>query len=316
VDALTHTMNARQWALLLLLALLWGGSFFSAELALRELSPQTLVFFRVALAAMILHAVRFLRAPDDKMPRDGRFWAQLSLMGLLNNVLPFNLIFWGQTHIASGLAAVLNATTPVFGVLVAHALTADEKLTRQKLAGVSAGLAGVVLVIGPPAVGELGLRFSLALLAQLAVLAAACCYALAAVLGRRFRRYSPLVVASGQLTASATMMLPIVLASGDAASVLSLSMTTIGALLALALLSTAVAYWIYFHLLSSAGATNLLLVTFLIPITALLLGIGLLGERLTVEAAAGMAVIAAGLFVIDGRAFRYRSRVEMGARHE
>jgi drug/metabolite transporter (DMT)-like permease len=218
-------------------------------------------------------------------------------MGTFNNLIPFSLIFWGQTQIASGLASILNATTPLWAVLLAHFFTTDEKLTPNRLSGVLLGLTGVVLIIGPAALRGLGLNF----LAQVAVVGAALSYALAGKYGKRFKGIPPLVTATGQVTSTTVMLIPLVLLVDQPWTLSMPSTRTWGALLALALLSTAIAYGIYFRLLASAGATNLLLVTFLIPVSALLLGTVFLGERLSPNHFLGMALIGVGLAALDGR---------------
>jgi drug/metabolite transporter (DMT)-like permease len=284
-------MRAREWSLLVLLSILWGGSFFFAKVALAELGPFTIVFFRVALAALALNVVA--AALGQSLWRAGMPWGQLLVMGALNNALPFSLIFWGQTTITSGLASILNATTPLFTVAVAHLLTRDERMTVRKLVGVLAGLAGVAVLIGPDLGGSIW--------GQIACLAAALSYAFAGIYGRRFKALGvqPLQAATGQLTASAILILPIMLLVEPAWT--APSAVTWRAVAGLALLSTALAYVIYFRILAAAGATNLLLVTFLIPVTAILLGAAFLGERLELRQFTGMALIGLGLAAIDGR---------------
>jgi drug/metabolite transporter (DMT)-like permease len=279
-------MSATDWLLLVTLSVLWGGSFFFAKLAVLELPPLTVALGRVAIAAAIL----------------------VTLMGLLNNAIPFGLIFWGQTHIPSGLAAILNATTPLFTVLVAHAATADEKLTPARLAGVAAGLAGVIVMIGPDMLRELGAD----VLGQLACLLAAVSYAFAGVYARRFRTEPALRVAAGQLVASSVLLAPVVILLDRPWTLPSPSATAIAALLALAALSTAIAYLIYFRILARAGATNVLLVTFLIPVSAILLGTLVLGEQLAPRHLVGMIAIALGLAAIDGRPAKWAYRVGTG----
>lgn len=284
-------MALRVWLWLLSLSVLWGGSFFFAKVALSELGPFTVVFARVSLAALALALVVPLR-------RDAP-WPAYFAMGFLNNALPFSLIFWGQTEIASGLASILNATTPLFTLIVAHFLTVDEKIDRTKIAALLTGLSGVVVLIGPAA-----LDAGAALWGQAACLAAALPYAFAGVYGRRFRRMgiAPTEAAAGQVTASAVLILPIMLIV-DKPWLLAAppSLMVYLALGGLALLSTALAYVLYFRILEVAGATNLLLVTFLIPVTAILLGALVLGERLEPRHFAGMALIGVGLALIDGR---------------
>jgi len=289
------TMSAADWLLLVTLSILWGGSFFFTKIAVLELPPLTVALGRVAIAAAILIALA--RMTGVTLPDRMAAWRPYLLMGLLNNAVPFGLIFWGQTHIPSGLAAILNATTPLFTVLVAHWATADEKLTPARLAGVAAGLAGVVVMIGPDLLSELGAN----VLGQLAVLLAAVSYAFAGVFGRRFRGEPPLRVAAGQLAGSTLLLAPVVILLDWPWTLAPPSATAIAALLALAALSTALAYLIFFRILARAGATNVALVTFLIPVSAILLGTLLLGEQIEPRHLAGMAAIAVGLAAIDGR---------------
>jgi len=290
-------MGAVEWALLLVLSLLWGGSFFFSKVALAELPPLLVVLGRVGLAAAALGL--YLRARRQAIPRAWPVWAAFFGMGLLNNLIPFSLIFWAQTTIASGLASILNATTPVFAILVAHALTTDEKLTPAKLAGVALGLAGVVVLIGVDALSG----FDRALAAMLACLGAALSYGFATVFGRRFKRMeiAPPVVAFGQVAATTLLMLPLAVLFEAPWRLPLPGPATWGALIGLALLSTALAYVLYFRILSTAGATNLSLVTLLIPVSAILLGSLFLGERLATNHFTGMALIAGGLVAIDGR---------------
>lgn len=290
-------MSGREWAMLLVLAVLWGCSFFFNGVAVRELPSFTLVWLRVAVAAATLLLV--LRLFGQRMPTEGRVWAAFFGMGLLNNVLPFVLIVWGQHHIASGLASILNATTPLFTVLVAHLLTPDEKLTPLKAVGVAVGFGGAVAMLGPDALGGLGTG----VLAQLACLAGALSYAFAGIFGRRFKRMgvAPLATAAGQVCASTVLLLPSMLLV-DRPWVLAMPhAATWGAVVGVGLLSTALAYVLYFRILAAAGATNLLLVTFLIPVSAILLGAVVLGEALLPRHFAGMALIGVGLACIDGR---------------
>jgi drug/metabolite transporter (DMT)-like permease len=294
-------MSPGDWLLLVVLSILWGGSFFFAKIAVDELPPLTVALARVALAAALLLAA--MRIMGVALPRR-ETWSAFAVMGLINNVIPFTLIFWGQTHIASGLASILNATTPLFTVLVAHVATADEKVTPTRLAGVTVGFLGVVVMIGPDALGTLGG----ALLAQLACLVAAFFYALGGIWGRRFRGEASMAVAAGQMSASTLMLLPLVLLVDRPWTLPAPSPAAVGAVVALAAVSTALAYVIYFRILARAGATNLLLVTFLIPVSAILLGVGLLGETLAARHLAGMVGIALGLAAIDGRPLRWLRR--------
>ncbi len=293
-------MNAAEWALLILLSLLWGGSFFFTGIAVEALPPLTIVALRVGLAAVILNLA--LRPMGLSLPADSRVWAAFVGMGILNNVVPFSLIVFGQTRIGSGLAAILNATTPLFAVVVAHLATPDERLTPARLAGVALGLLGVVAMVWTAALHGLGG----ALAAQLACLAAALSYAVAGLYGRRFQALgvAPPATAAGMLTASAALIAPLALLVDRPWTLPWPGPAAVAALLGLAALSTALAYLLYFRLLASAGATNLLLVTFLIPISAVALGVLVLGEAIAARQVLGMALIGAGLAAIDGRAGR------------
>ena len=298
-----RAMGAVEWGMLLALSVLWGRSFFFVGVAVDGLPPLTIVALRVGLAALALNLA--VLALGLRMPGGGRLWAAFLAMGALNNAIPFSLIAWGQTHIASGLASILNATTPLFTVLIAHALTRDERLSADRAAGAIVGLAGVAVMIGPGALTGLGAD----LLAQLAVLGAVVSYAFAGVFGRRFAHagIAPLAAATGQVTASALLLVPLALLVERPWTLPPPSAHVWGAVAGLALLSTALAYVLYFRILARAGATNLLIVTFLIPASAIVLGAAVLGERLAPIHFAGMALIGLGLGLIDGRWRRSRS---------
>lgn len=291
-------MNLRVWIWLLSLSVLWGGSFFFVKVAIGELRPLTVVFARAALAALALDLV--LSLTGRSLFRCDTPWQTLVVMGILNNLIPFSLIFWGQTQIASGLATILNATTPLFTLVVAHLLTRDERMNGAKVAALLAGFAGVTLLVGPDfLVGD-----HAGLWGQVACLGAALSYAFAGVYGRRFQTMgiSPMQAAAGQVTVSAVLILPIMLIVDRPWTLAAAPSVTVWAALAgLALLSTALAYVLYFRILAAAGATNLLLVTFLIPVIAIPLGATILGERLEWHHFAGMALIGLGLAAIDGR---------------
>ncbi len=289
-----RTMACKEWLLLVALSVLWGGSFFFSEVALQELRPLTVVLGRVGFAALALLA--FVALSGRRMPVEPGLWGAFLIMGALNNLIPFSLIVWGQVHIESGLASILNATTPLFTVGLAHVLTRDERMTPNRAVGVLLGLGGVAILVGPDVLGELGVQG----LAQLAVLGAAFSYACAGVYGRRFGDLPPVVAAAGMVTGTAVMILPVALVL-ERPWEMSPGPATWGAMLGISLLSTALAYLIYFRLLAAAGAINLLLVTFLIPVSALFLGIAVLGERPDASAFAGLALIFAGLAAVDGR---------------
>ena len=294
-------MGATEWLLLGALSVLWGGSFFFVEVMLDAFDPYSVVFWRVGPAAVAL--VVLVYATGHRLPGDGATWRAFIVMGALNNVAPFTLIAWGQTEIESGLAAILNATTPLFTVALAHVVTADERMTANRAIGVVIGLAGVAVLVGPGVFTDIGAG----VLGQAAILGAALSYACAGLYGRRLTGLPAPVAAAGMVSASAVMALPIALATG-APFAFEPDPATIGAIAGLSLLSTACAYLIYFRVLAAAGATNLLLVTFLVPPSALVLGIAVLGERPTLGAFAGMALIFVALAAVDGRLFRVLRR--------
>jgi drug/metabolite transporter (DMT)-like permease len=296
-------MGLREWLMLAGLSVIWGGSFFFSKIAVGELPPLSVVLGRVGLAALTLGLV--LKLSGTAFPRGREAWVAFAIMGMFNNIVPFGLIFWGQTHIASALAAILNATTPLFTALAAHAFTQDEKLTPGKIIGILIGLVGVAVMVGPQVMGgfQLGWRLDGQTLGQIACLGAALSYGLTGIFGRRFSRMglAPSQTAFGQLSASSVMLIPIVLLVDRPWQLPLPSMKTTLAIVALAVVSTAFAYIIFFRLMARAGATNVSLVTLLIPPSAILLGVGLLGERLSLDELIGMVLISLGLVAIDGR---------------
>lgn len=296
-------MNRADWLILFALALIWGGAFFFIHVAVHALPALTYVWLRLSIAAGGL--LIYLRAKGEPLGLPRRVWKAMLILSLLNNVLPFALFGWSQQHIASGLASILNATTPIWGVVVAHLFTSDERMTPARLAGVGLGFGGVAMMIGP-SLGGLGGGT----LPMLACVTASLSYALAAVYARRFRAMNlkPLAVSTGQLSAGALIMLPVALVADRP---WTLAMPPVGAwaaLGALALICTAFAYVLYFRLIDRAGATNALLVTLLVPPTAILLGGMFLGERLAAQDFFGLGLIALGLAAIDGRLLSVLSR--------
>jgi drug/metabolite transporter (DMT)-like permease len=289
-------MGTSEWILLLVLSALWGCSFFFFKVLVAELPPFTIVLGRVGLAALLLNL--FLLIRRDPMPRSPRLWGSFIVMGILNNVVPFTLIVWGETKIASGLASILNATTPIFTVLATHFLTHNEKLNWNKGIGVLFAFLGVSVLIGPSAIAAVG---GDDVIGEIACLCAALTYGFAGIYGRRFNGVPALKVATGQITGS-TLVLLLIAAIIDRPWTLPMpSAHAWEAWVGIAVLSTALAYLIYFRILAVAGATNLMLVTFLLPISALLLGVFFLGETMTPQAILGMVLIGMGLAAIDGR---------------
>ena len=297
-------MTLQDWALLIVLSVLWGGSFFFVAVAVRELPPLTVVALRTGIAALALAAV--LRWRGEAWPLAGGAAPAFLVMGLLNNLLPFSLLFWAQTTIPSGLASILNATTPIFSIVVAHFLLADERMAAHKAAGILFGFLGVAVLLGGNVLAGPGL----ASLGMLACLGAALSYGFAGVFGRRFRamRLSATQVAFGQLTATTAMMLPLLAMTDRPWNLPAPSLPAGASVLALAIVSTALAYVIFFRILASAGAVNTALVTLLVPVSAILLGRLVLGEELAPRHYAGMGLIALGLLAIDGRIAEYLAR--------
>ncbi|MGR3540875.1 MAG: DMT family transporter [Hasllibacter sp.] len=291
-------MDGRDWAALILLSGIWGGVFLAVRVALDEMGPMTVVLHRVGWGALLLWAVVLARGLP--LPRGARVWGAFLVMGLLNNVIPFGLQAWGQLHIPSGLVAIFNAGTAVFGVLVAAAFLADERLSARRAVGVGLGFAGVATAIGWRELTALDVTS----LAQLAVVASTISYAFAGVWGRtRLTGMPGEVAAAGMLTASAAVMIPVVLAT-EGAPALDLPAATWGAVLYASLVATAGAYLLYYAILRRAGSGNLMLCTLLIAPVAIVLGALVRGEALSPPAYAGFALLALGLVVIDGRALR------------
>ena len=304
--AMAGPMSPRIWGLLILLSVIWGASFFFAAIALTGFPPFTIVLGRVAIAAAALAlACRIAGLP---LPRSREQWMAVAGMGLFNNVLPFTLIVLGQTFIPSGLAAVVNAATPVFAVLCLHVMTQDDRLRPNTLAGALTGLVGVAILAGPAAfaTGRGGELVGIAL-----CLGACLAYGISAVWARRLRSTGlpPLSVAAGQCMSSTLMMLPLVLVFDRPWALPAPPVEAAAALIGFGLISTGLAYALFFAIMARAGATNAMLVTLLVPVTALMLGTLVLGEQLAARHVLGMAVIGLGLLLIDGRlARRFRAR--------
>lgn len=288
-------MPLSQWLLLILLSVLWGLAFFFNGVALRELPPATIVFGRLALAALILvGAVRLLRLP---FPTSLAAWAPYAVMSMFNNVIPFMLIARGQQEIASGLASVLNATTPMFSVLLAHYFTPGERATPLRILGVLFGFAGVAILFGPGLTsGRTTTVFGMVL-----VLGAAASYGCAGVWGSRFRATSPIVSSCCQLVCSSIVMLLLAVLLDRPWTLPMPGPATLASIAGLAVLSTALAYVVFYRILAVSGGTNSMLVTLLMPVVSILLGVLVLGETFEPRFVSGALVIAAALLTIDGR---------------
>jgi drug/metabolite transporter (DMT)-like permease len=306
-----RSMSAFEWSLLAVLSVLWGASFLFIGIAVTGLPTLTLVALRVTIAAAVLVGVG--RLAGRRLPAEGRVWASFAMMGLLNSVLPFCLIAWAQTRIFAGTASVLNASTPLLTVIFAHFLTENERATRNKVLGVLVGFAGVAVLIGPDALNGLGSD----LLPELAVLGATAFYAISSIYGRRFSRIGVSAdrAAAGQLTASAAILVPLALAFDQPFSLPPPAWSVWLAVIGLAVFSTALAYLIFYRILATAGATNLTLVTLLIPASAMIMGAVVLEETVSAAQLLGLALIGLGLLAIDGRVWTaLRRRIGTTAR--
>lgn len=289
------SLSARDWGLLVSLSVLWGSSFFFAKIAVAEIPPLTLVALRVAIAGLALQIV--LLAKGHGSPVTDRRFPALFLLGVINNVIPFSLLFWAQQTLPAGLAAIFNATTPIFTMMLATLFTADDRATPLKVAGIGLGFAGVVLMLGTGlAAGATG-----HLVAELACLGAALSYGFSALLARRLAAAPPVFLATGQFTGASLVIVPLALIVDAPWTLSTPSLPAIGAVLALALASSAFGYLLYFAIIRSAGATNASLVTYLVPMTAILLGTVFLNERLGLADYGGMALIIGGIALAQGR---------------
>jgi len=301
---INQSMTTNDWAMLLLLSLLWGGSFFFISLAVAELPPLTIVLLRVGIAAIALWAILLISGYE--IPKSLALWRTFFIMGLLNNVIPFALIVWGQNHIGAGLASIINATTPLFTILIAGAFLSDEHMTPQRVVGVLMGLFGVTVLIGPSSLRDLGSSMSIGTLAQLAIIGAAISYGCASVYGRRFKSMgiSPFTTTVGQVTTATIILLPVAFLFERPDQLPNPSLQVWLSILCLGVFCTALGYSLFFRILSSSGATNVVLVTFLVPVSASFLSWLILGEQLHGRYFSGMAFIGLGLAAIDGRLWK------------
>ncbi|KIC48684.1 DMT family transporter [Tateyamaria sp. ANG-S1] len=289
------TLSGRAWVELILLGTIWGASFLSIRIALDEVDPLTSVAHRTFWAMCALWII--VLASRLTIQRDPRIWAAFIGMGLLNNVIPFGLMAWGQLHIETGLTSILNAATAIFGVIAAALFFADERITLRKALGVLLGFFGVATAIGLDNFRSFDLRS----LAQLAVVAGTISYALAGVWARRFLGdLPPQVAAAGMLTGSTIITVPLAWFV-DGPIVLNLQSDTIVAIAYYALVATAGAYLLYYRVLAMAGSGNLMLVTLVIPPVAIVLGALVRDEALSPNAFVGFALLALGLVILDGR---------------
>ncbi len=292
-------MNAREWALLLVVAFLWGSAFLFVAVAVKAFPPLTLGAIRLMLGGSLLTCI--LYATGGKLPLQPKIILWFFAVALVNSLVPIYLMSWAQQHISVGLTAILNGAVPLTTLFAAHLLTREEKLTGAKLAGTLAGLAGVAFIVGPDALKGLDTN----LLAQFAAFLAAVFFGFGTVFGRRFRSLgvAPLAATAGTLTASGLMFLPLAIVIDRPWTLAAPNMAAIASALAAGLFSTATAHFLFFRLLSTAGATNASLVTLISVPSAILLGMLVLGETLDTRQIAGMLIVALGLAIVDGRPF-------------
>ena len=311
------------FGLLLLLAFIWGSSFTIIRVVVPHLPPLSLTWWRVALAALVLALAAWWRGESLRFSRSG--WAWIALAGLTGNVLPFTLIAWGEEHIDSGLAAILISIAPLMVLLLAHFLTRDERITPPRAAGMALGLAGVITLIGPQSLLHLGEDT----LRQLAVAAAAFCYAVNTLIVRHLQlahlgteaamrqpaeaahRPGPVALAAVIMAVSAVVMLPFV--AWREGVVLPPPDTAAWAVM-LGVVHTALATLIMFAIIARAGATFFASINFLIPVVGYLLGVLALGEPFSWRAVASLALVLAGIWLAS-RAARSRSRAARAASH-
>jgi len=286
--------SANDWLLLLLLSLIWGGSFLFVGMAVKELPALLIVFARVGLAAPILIALHLM--VQGPLPRDGKTWFAAAGMSLFNNVLTFTAIAWGQQYLASGLASVINATTPIYAALL-MALFKLEALTVRKVIALGTGFAGVLVLKG----GGFG-DLSAQTIGILAVSFASLSYGMTAVWAKKMMvGIPPMTAATCQVTSSSLMMAVLVFGFSEPSLYFKVGAETWGALAGLAILSTSLAYLIFFRIIAHAGPSFVTLVTMLVPFSAILMGIVVLHESLSVHEVVGAAIIIAALVIIDGR---------------
>lgn len=290
-------MSRSDWATLFALSLVWGCTFPIVKLSVQEIPPLTLVLLRVGLAAVALWLI--MRATTVAVPRGRRIWSMFFVMGFLGAALPWMLFFWGQQYLPSGVGAIMNATTPLWSAVLGHFMLADERLTGARLAGVLIGFLGVAVLVGPDVLWRAGVS----LVAQGAIGLSALFYALSGIYGRRFAPLglAPLQSAFGQMATATLLIAPLALAHDAPWRLPAPGALTFAAVIFLAVVATAFAFVMFFRVLASAGATNVMLVTLLVPATATALGVTLLGETVEPRHLAGMAIVVVGLLVMDGR---------------
>jgi drug/metabolite transporter (DMT)-like permease len=279
---------ARELALLLLLATLWGASYTFIKLGVATIAPITLIAARTAIAGLLLLAI--MRWRGVRLPRDGATWRRFLLQACLNSVIPWTLLAWGERSVDAGLATILNSASPIFTFLLTAAVTRHEAAPPRKLFGVVAGMAGICLIVGIEAFDAV----AGGLVAELAIVAAAICYACAAIFGRNFRGLDPMAPAAGSLLAGAAFLIPASLVM-ERPWTMAPSAVSVLALLGLAVVSTALAFVIYFRLIQTLGSVGTTAQAYLRVPIGVAIGVAVLGERLSPTAWIGLACVVAGV---------------------
>lgn len=288
-------MGWRNFIWLLFLASLWGPSFLFIKVAVGEIPPITLAMMRVGLASILLYLI--LRVQGRNLPRPGPIWRNFAVMGFFANALPFALFSWGEIHIDSALAAILNGTTPLFTIVLAHLFIADDRLTPLKTGGILLGFGGLLMLIAPSLFeGVRATTWGL-----LAITLAAASYGVGIVYARKkLRGLPPLVGPAAQLTMATLYLLPLSLLIERPLAMPAPSWAAIGSLLALATMGTAIAFVVYYHVMEQTSATYLSMVTYLVPVFGVILGVVVLNEQPGWNAYLGCALILLGVMVVNG----------------
>lgn len=295
------TMGSIEWTMLILISICWGSSFFFNRVAVGEFPVLSIVLGRIGIGAILIYL--YARMRGMSLPRDPRAWRELAVLSVMQYSLPLILIVWGQKSIPSGLASILNATMPIWASIAAHLMTRDERFNARRVAGILLGIAGVVAMIGPQALS--GPHDDL--LAELASLLAAICFGVSAVYSRRLQKYqvpTAITATSSMMLGTLTILPLMLLIDRPWAWPASPGLAAWGSVIGLGVLAGALAFILFFDLIRRAGATNGALATILNPVTAILLGVLVLGEELAPRHYLGMALIALGFVILDGRVLR------------
>lgn len=286
----------RNFLLLLFLASLWGPSFLFIKVAVEDIPPLTLVVGRAGIAAVVLYTV--LRMQGRNLPKFGLVWKHFVVMAFVQHAVPFTLFNWGEQHISSALAAILNGTTPLFTIILAHLLVQDDRMNPAKVMGVFVGFGGLLLLIGP----SLFNGVQVTTWGLVAVTIAAASYGVAIVYSRlNLRGQPPLVAPAAQLTLAALIMLPLSLFLERPFSLPTPSWAALGSLFSLATLGTALAFVVYYYLIERVSATYVSMVTYMVPVIGLVLGVIVLNEQLRWNAYVGCILILIGVMIVNGK---------------